>query len=64
MYILLVDLHILNTYVPIYKEKITLLTINKHPHVRKMLSLCLRTEQDPFEFSKKCNLSSTYDKIF
>lgn len=61
MYIVLVDLRILNTYhVPTYKQKITLFPVSKHSIIRGML--CLRTEYDPLEFSKKCNLTSTYDK--
>lgn len=60
---LLVALHILNTYhAPSYKEKMALLTVSKHPAIRD--ALCLRTEPDPLEFSKKCHLNSTYDKVF
>lgn len=60
---LLVALHLLNTYhAPSYKEKMALLTVSKHPAIRD--ALCLRTEPNLLQFSKKRHLNRTYDKIF
>jgi len=43
MHIILVDLHILNTYALTDKEKITLFTVSKHPTIRGMLCVYEQT---------------------